>query len=56
MFHTTKSTNSLFFAFQSFKNNDAIADQGQNFDCCVRGYPGNALLFLAVTSMGYICG
>ena len=56
VFHTTKSTNSQFFASQSFKNKDAIADDGQNSDCCVRVYPGYALLFLAGTSIGYICG
>ena len=36
MFHITKSTNSHFLAFQSFKTNDIIADHGHTSDCCVR--------------------
>ena len=35
MFHTTKSTNTNYFAFQSLKNNGTITNHSRNSDCCL---------------------
>ena len=52
---TTKSPNPQFLHYKVLKITVPFTDHSQNSDCCVRGYPGYALLFLAGTSAGCIC-
>ena len=54
LFRTTTSTNS-HYSLHSKVSKIIAPFHSQNSDCCTTGHPGYGLLFLAATSIRYIC-